>query len=264
MTGRAFRRRIRSDETSRIGWPADWLVVERVARSTRSGRPQPSLARRLNALAFGQLLVASWVFAVSAPAGSIDRQRRRLQASMASVSGRPGVRVSGSVRRKARRYWSGVIPRAGRSGAAGCRGCRIHCGPTPRRWCRCRVRGGMRLAGRVAGSPTSVQCLVRPIRGRSLLSVTSLAGGASWLPGQLADEGHRHAIQHVAVEFPFFCLSRWPVRRWRSARRVRSGGGSRRAAGVRRRRIRRRSGPLRCSSPSKGAAVRSCGRVAPG
>ena len=62
----------------------------------------------------------------------------------------------------------------------------------------------------------------------------------------------------------FVCLSRRPVRRWRFVRRVRSGGGSRRGAGVRRRCIRRRSGPLRCSSPSKDAAVRSCGRVAPG
>ena len=54
-----------------------------------------------------------------------------------------------------------------------------------------------------AASCVSVQSLVRPIRGRSLLSATSLAGGASWWPGQLADEGHRYAIQHVAVEFPF-------------------------------------------------------------
>jgi hypothetical protein len=31
------------------------------------------LARRLTALAFGYMLAATWVFAVSAPAGSIDR-----------------------------------------------------------------------------------------------------------------------------------------------------------------------------------------------
>ncbi len=84
------------------------------------------------------------------------------------------------------------------------------------------------------------------------------------LLGRFADGARHCAIPRSAGKSRVLYLSRWLVRRWRSALRVRSGGGSRRAAGVRRRRIRRRSGPSRCSSPSKGAAVRSCGRVAPG
>ena len=147
--------------------------------------------------------------------------------------------------------------------------------PRPRRRCWrggrpawAPLRSGALGITRPAASCVSVQCLVHPVSGRSLLSGISLAGIAmSYLlvcSGSSLTKPITVPIHARPGKSRVLCLSRWLVRRWRFVRHARSGGGSRRAAGVRRRRIRRRSGPLRCSSPSKGAAVRSCGRVAPG